>query len=213
MFSDYFNKLLGPQSQLRKEFDNSLVMQWSVLGILILFFFMFITAPYLAWRDDQAVKLVDKLDREQALIRLSENRSAIEKSHQTLNALYSDTQAMLIDAPSFNRALSISLNKIESMYQPLGLRFDTRRFGDPSDLAWVGEKVPSRWGWVGSSQEVSDLLYKMASEKTIFIPNTIDLKPTRDRDGNTQFELSATIWTVRSLSIEQLKQQQRAVNR
>lgn len=211
MLSEYLNRFFGPHTKLRQEFENSIVTQWSLLGILVIGFIMIVATPYISWRSEQASQIHNIAAREARLIDLADRRTEIEKNHQVLETLYKESQAMLVDAPSFNRALSLSLEKIEAMYQPIGLRFTTRRFGEPSQIAWAGEKVPSRWQWVGSSQSISDYIYKLANSDTIIVPESMDIKPKASRNGDVQFELSATLWSVRSLSIEQLKQQERAL--
>lgn len=203
----YFSK----DGALRQQLESSLTIQWASIGIFLLLFFMFIVSPYLEWRDNRFASVQQSIVQLDRFEKLAQERENIFAEHQRIKNEFSQAQSHLLDSPSFNAATARLLPHLESLFMPLKLGFDTRRFGEPIYVSWVGEEVPTRWRWTGSSQSIMDMIYQLATSQILVVPESIDIRPRRTRQGQMQYEMSANLISYRQFSLEQMRHQERII--
>lgn len=203
--SSYFSK----DGILRQQIESSPTIQWATIGIILLIFLMFIVSPYLNWRETRFSSVQQSIIQLERLESIEQERAVILSDHQRIRGEFAQAQSYLLDSPSFNAATARLLPHLESLFRPLGLSFDTRRFGEPIYVQWVGEEVPTRWRWIGSSQSIMDMIYQLADSPILVVPESIDIRPRRARSGEIQYEMSANLVSYRQFTLEQMKHQQR----
>lgn len=193
--------------ELKRELSSPLV-QWTGLAILLIVVFMFMVLPYLQWRGQfiEAIK-VDSAQRIK-LESLNAKRDSVNAIREQVDAIHEKAQSHLLQARTYNGAISEQLEILEGIFRPLNISFESRRFGDGAYESWLGERIHTEWGFVGSSQSLLDFLYRVADEDIVIIPEDMEMIPYQVR-GEAKYKLSGKFISYRKLAVDQIKQQER----
>lgn len=198
---------LKNKEELKRELSSPLV-QWAGLAILLIVVFMFLVLPYVQWRG-QFIDTI-KVDSAQLikLESLNAKRDSVNTIREKVDAIHQKAQSHLLQARTYNGAISEQLSTLEGIFNPLNITFESRRFGDGAYKSWLGERIHTEWAFVGSSQSLLDFLYRIADEDIIIIPDEIEMIPYQVR-GEAKYKLSGKFISYRKLAIDQIKQQER----
>ncbi|MDP5293844.1 hypothetical protein Q9290_16360 [Oceanimonas sp. CHS3-5] len=198
---------LNNKEELKRELSSPLV-QWAGLAILLIVVIMFLVLPYMQWRD----QFIDTITVDSAqlikLESLNAKRESVNTIREKVDAIHQKAQSHLLQARTYNGAISEQLTALESIFNPLNITFETRRFGDGAYKSWLGERIHTEWTFVGSSQSLMDFLYRIADEDIIIIPDDIEMVPYQVR-GEAKYKLSGKFISYRKLAVDQIKQQER----
>ncbi|MGP7735188.1 hypothetical protein [Oceanimonas smirnovii] len=198
---------LKNKEELKRELSSPLV-QWAGLAILLIVVFMFLVLPYMQWRG-QFIDTI-KVDSAQLikLESLNAKRDSVNTIREKVDAIHQKAQSHLLQARTYNGAISEQLSTLEGIFNPLNITFESRRFGDGAYESWLGERIHTEWGFVGSSQSLMDFLYRIADADIIIIPDEIEMIPYQVR-GEAKYKLSGKFISYRKLALDQIKQQER----
>lgn len=182
-------------------------VQWGSLLCAIIVIWLAIIDPYLQWRESEWLFFQQQSMRLNKLNRLSDNRAQIEAFSRDIDKKYQTAQRMLIDAKTHSRAIGQQVDAFEDVYRPHGLKFVGRRFGEPSNENWLGERVDSQWRLSGSSDDILSFLFDLSSSPRLLEAVRLEIKSGQKRRKQDAgiYEISLKVRGYRKLPLRDLK--------